>query len=117
MAGKPQFKIAEQCERCPREILTNLTADEAVARAKAASQPPPQKALEVRVEGTVVVSYGKLCDDCEGICAAALESLKPQTKKSARRSKAEKPPQETGAPTPRAVGSADSGRRAASAGA
>lgn len=81
----PTIKLSEQCERCPREILTTVSAEEAVARAKLHGTRP--RALVVIANGKELVSYGRLCEECAGICAAAVEAVRPQTKKSARRAK------------------------------
>ncbi len=94
----PTIKLSEQCGRCPREELTVLSAEDAVARVKqgGSSRPP---ALEVRVDGQVVARYDYLCEECRGITGAAIEGVKPQTKRSARRFKrvvAERDPREAG---------------------
>lgn len=81
----PQIKLSEKCGRCPREELTEVTLDEAVARVKA--QGPKHKALSIMLDGKELVTYDYLCEECRGIVASYVSGTERQIKRSARRFK------------------------------
>jgi hypothetical protein len=62
------LKLSEQCARCPREQERVVTIEQAVEHAKKEAnnvKPPP--ALVISVDGQIVASYQKLCDECREI--------------------------------------------------
>lgn len=81
----PTIKLSEKCDRCPREELVEATLEEAVQRVKGGDKR--QKALEVALDGKLLVSYRHLCDECRAIVIGYCDGTRKQTKKSARRVK------------------------------
>ncbi len=81
----PQIKLSEKCGRCPREELTAVTLDEAVARVK--NQGPKHKALVIFLDGKETVTYDYLCEECRGIVSSYVSGTEKQVKRSARRYK------------------------------
>ncbi len=107
----PKITITESCSRCPREEHSEVSLDEAIAKSK--NPVPKAKALELVIDGKVVITYGHLCEECRGIVATYADGMKPQDKKSARRFKRvstmpeapdESPVSATSRPPPRRAG-------------
>lgn len=100
------LKLSEHCSRCPREELRVVTLEEAVelAKAKANGIKSAVKALEIIVDGQLVASYDKLCDECREIVTSySLNASRKIEKKSSRRvvrPKEERAKEKAPAPSP-----------------
>lgn len=80
-----KIKLSNKCSRCPREELTDITLEEAIALAKDVGKEKPP-ALIIKMDGEELASYERLCSACRSVVVGYLDgAVRQPTKSSSKR--------------------------------